>query len=373
MGKVLILANNDMGLYKFRRELIEELLKHHEVLISVPSGEYAEKLVEMGCRHVEAKLDRRGTNPITDMRLFRYYCKLIKKTKPDVVLTYTIKPNVYGGLACRLLKIPYIPNITGLGSAVENGGLLQRLTLFLYRAALKKASCVFFQNAENQEFFLKKRVMKGRHRLIPGSGVNLEHFGYLEYPEDDVIRFFFISRIMKEKGIEQFLDAARVIKSRYENTEFHILGFCEEAYEEKLRALQQEGVIIYHGRQNDVREFHKISHCTVHPTYYPEGMSNVLLESAACGRPIITTDRSGCREIVEDGVNGFVVRQKYSADLIDKIESFLSLSWEQRRDMGLAGREKVENCFDRNSVIDAYMDEINYELKSDLLELQRHH
>ena len=358
MKRILILANNDVGLYKFRKELIEELLKNYKVYISLPYGEFVPELIKLGCDFFDTKINRRGINPIADFKLMLEYRNILKKIKPDVVLTYTIKPNVYGGMMCRFMNVPYIANITGLGTAVENDGALQKLTLFLYKMGLKKASCVFFQNKENADFFNMKGIIKGKQKLIPGSGVNLEHYQVLSYPNDEVINFMFISRVMKQKGIDQYLDAARFIKSKYPNTEFHILGFCEDAYEDKINEMQNEGIIQYHGMQNDVREFHKISHCTIHPTYYPEGMSNVLLESAACGRPIITTNRSGCKEIVDDGINGFIVEEQNSKDLIDKIEKFLNLSYEEKRQMGLAGRKKVEKEFDRKIVIDAYMKEI---------------
>lgn len=220
----------------------------------------------------------------------------------------------------------------------------------------------FFQNKENLLFFRDKGIAVNKEKLIPGSGVNLQNFGLIDYPDDERIEFLFIARIMKEKGIDQYLEAAEFIKLKYPNTVFHILGNCEESYVEKLRDMQNKGIIIYHGRQDDVRKFMKISHCTIHPTYYPEGMSNVLLESAACGRPIITTDRAGCREIVEEGKTGYIVEQKNSGDLIDRIEDFLELSYKDKMRMGLAGREKVEKEFDRQIVVDAYMDEINKEV-----------
>lgn len=359
MGKILILANNDIGLYKFRKELIEELLKDNKVFISLPNGEFVKELVNMGCEFIETNISRRGTNPITDLRLMFEYKKILNRVKPDVVLSYTIKPNVYGGMMCRLTKISYIANITGLGTAVENGGVLQSITIFLYKLALKNASCVFFQNKENAEFINSKGIIKGNQKIIPGSGVNLDHYEVLDYPDDNVINFLFISRVMKQKGIDQYLDAAEYIRKKYTNIQFHILGFCEESYEEKLKTMHDEGIIQYHGMQSDVRKFHKISHCTIHPTYYPEGMSNVLLESAACGRPIITTNRSGCREIVDDGINGYVIEQQNSQDLIEKIEKFLALTSEEKSQMGLAGRAKVEREFDRQIVINSYKNEIS--------------
>jgi len=348
-----------MGLYKFRKELIEKLINlNYDIYISLPYDEYFSQLQELGCECIETDFNRRGKNPINDIKLFINYIKLIKKIKPDVVFTYTIKPNIYGGIVCRLLKIPYIANITGLGTAVENAGTLQKLTVWLYKIALKKVNCAFFQNSENMEFFAEKKIALGKHRLIPGSGVNLEHFCVLNYPPYNTLEFVFISRIMKEKGIDQYLEAAEYIRNKHPNTRFHICGFCEEEYENKLKEIQNKDIIIYHGVVSDVREILKIVHCTVHPTYYPEGLSNVLLESSACGRPVITTDRAGCKEVIDDGVNGYIVKQKDSQDLIEKIERFIELDYEIKKQMGLAGRKKVEQSYDRNIVINEYMKEI---------------
>lgn len=356
--KILIIANSSDGLYKFRKELLLELLKSNEVFICLPYGEYIDELVNLGCKFIPREFDRHGVNPLKELTLISFYRNIIKKIEPEVALTYTIKPNVYGGIACQLTKTPYIANITGLGTAVENGGVMQKITLPLYRFGLRKARMVFFQNTENRDFMLKHGVVKGRNDLLPGSGVNLKQYAVLDYPKGDTVDFIFVARIMKEKGIEQYLDAARYIKSKYPNTRFHVCGSCEQDYEQQLNELQDSETIIYHGSVKDIREIHKISSCTIHPTYYPEGMSNVLLESCANGRPIITTDRAGCREIVEDGINGYIVKQRDSADLINKIEQFLALSWEERKGMGLAGRTKVEREFDRNIVVNKYIAEL---------------
>lgn len=357
MKKILILANNDVGLYKFRKELIRELVKDYKVYISLPNGNLIPELEKLGCEFIETPINRRGTNPITDVKLLWRYKKIIKSTNPDVVLTYTIKPNVYGGIVSRISKVPYISNITGLGSAVENGGILQKVTLTLYKLSLKKAHCVFFQNKENEEF-LSSNISIGNKRLIPGSGVNLEQYSLLDYPKSKEIHFLFIARVMKEKGINQYLEAAEYIKKKHPNTVFNILGSCEEEYEEKLKEMNNKGIIRYHGMQKDVQKYFRTAHCTIHPTYYPEGMSNVLLESAASGRPVITTNRSGCREIVDDQENGFIVMQQDSKDLIQKIEKFISLSYESQKGMGIYGRKKVEKEFDRNIVVEAYINEI---------------
>lgn len=357
--KVLILVNHDVVIYNFRRELVEKLLADgYQVIISSPYGERIDDLVEMGCKYIEAKIERHGTNPLNELKLLSYYKKLMRDVKPDVVLTYTIKPNIYGGLAAKKYGIPYIANITGLGTAVENAGLMQKITIILYKIAFKKINRIFFQNIENQQFFIDNNIAINRHRLIPGSGVNLEHFYALDYPDNKTTEFVFISRIMREKGIDQYLEAAEYIRNKYSNTRFHICGFCEEAYEHKLKQLQDREIIFYHGMIRDVRKILKATHCTIHPTYYPEGLSNVLLESAASARPIITTDRAGCREVIENGVNGYIIDQKSSKDLIDKIEKFINLDYVSKKQMGLAGRNKVESEFDRQIVVDAYIEAI---------------
>ena len=368
--KILIITNSSIGLFKFRAELLMTLVKsQHDVYIAVPNGDFIDEMQQMGCRFIETEISRHGTNPLTDLALTKKYCSIIKSVKPDIVFTYTIKPNVYGGIACQLCKVPYVANVTGLGTAVENGGILQKITLALYRTGLRKARRVFFQNQTNQDFMLRHKVVKGAYSLLPGSGVNLERFAPLPYPDEtDGIHFVFISRIMREKGIEQYLEAAAHFKGCHpERSEsgvegsklhFHICGFCEAEYKGKLEEYIKNGIVTYHGMVRDVREIHKISHCTIHPSFYPEGISNVLLESCACARPIITTDRSGCREVIDDGVNGFIVKQRDSQDLIEKVEMFLALSHEQKMQMGLAGRTKVEREFDRQIVVDAYLKEV---------------
>lgn len=358
--KVLILANNDIGLYKFRRELLEKLVKDHEVYFCVPRGEFVDVITALGCKYIDnLVLDRHGTNPIQELKLISYYKKVVENTKPDIVFTYTIKPNAYGGMACASLGVPYVANVTGLGTSIENGGLMQRVSLTLYKMGLRKAQKVFFQNTENRDFMVGHGVVKGAYDMLPGSGVNLNQYEVYPYPDGKTVDFVFIARVMKEKGIDQYIDAAKEIKKRHPETRFHICGFCEQDYEKQLNELNENGTVIYHGLVADMKPIYQMSSCTIHPTYYPEGLSNVLLESAASARPIITTDRSGCREVVEDGVNGYVIKQHDSKDLIEKIEKFLDLSIEERKAMGLAGRAKVEQEFDRKIVIQKYMDEVD--------------
>lgn len=357
---ILIISNVTNGLFLFRRELIECLVKKYDVIILASDTGSVDDLRKMGCKVILGELERHGTNPLKELRLYQYYKAQIKKYRPKMVLTYTIKPNIYGGAACASLGIPYVANITGLGTAVEQKGLLQKPALFLLKYGLRKAQKVFFQNSENRDFLIRNHVIGGAYELIPGSGVNLNRFPLLDYPNHETIDFVFISRVRKEKGIDQYLDAAKYIRGKYPNTRFHVCGGAGEDYASLLANLAEKGIVEYHGKISDVVGMHKISACTIHPTYYPEGMSNVLLESCACGRPIITTDRPGCREIVDDGVNGFIVKQQDSQDLIEKIEKFLSMSWEEREQMGLSGRVKVEKEFDRNIVVKKYLEEIEH-------------
>lgn len=361
-NRILVLSNSFVGLYSFRKELLQAYRERGcEVYISCPIGNdelKAEWFKGIGCEIISTPFERKGTNPFTDFKLMLRYRQIIKQVKPDFVLSYTIKPNIYGGMACALCHVNQLANITGLGAAVEYPGLMQKLTLFLYKLGLRKAKVVFFQNEENLSFCLSHNMVKGKTRLIPGSGVNLEYHAFKEYPaKEEPVRFVFISRIRKEKGIEEYLECAKAIKATYPQVEFHVLGGCEDDYQQELADLHRQGVIVYHGEVEDVRPFIAKTHCTIHPTFYPEGMSNVLLESCAAGRAIITTDRAGCREIVEDGVNGFIVRQRDSKDLIEKVKTFIDLPYDEKRRMGIAARAKVEREFNREIVVNAYMEE----------------
>ena len=359
MKKILFLVNHDVVIYNFRLEIVERLIADgHEVHISSPYGERIDDLVKIGCEYHKIEMARHGMNPVKELNLITDYKKLIKEVKPDICFGFTIKPNIYGAIAARGAKVPFVANITGLGTAVENPGMAQKISIILYKYAFRGIQKVFFQNTENQQFFVDYNIAIGKHEQIPGSGVNLNRFSPLPYPDDSTTEFVFISRIMKEKGIDQYLDAAEYITKKYPQTRFHICGFCEAEYEGRLDECVKSGVVNYHGMVRDVKEVLKVTLCTIHPTYYPEGLSNVLLESSACARPIITTDRSGCREVIDDGVNGFICKQKDCQDLIKQIEKFLEKSWEEKMQMGLAGRSKVEKEFDRQIVVEKYVKEL---------------
>ncbi len=355
--KILILTNNFRGLHSFRKEVVKAMMDQgYHIIISAPFDEKRKYFEEIGCQLINTQFNRQGTNPLKDIALMLNYQKLIKTVKPDVVLSYTIKPNLYGGMACQLCGVPQIANVTGLGAAVEYPGLLQKFAIFLYKIGMRKTRLTFFQNTDNMSFSQEHSMVKGPVQLIPGSGVNLQYHAKVDYPaETEPVRFLFMGRIRREKGIEEYLTTAERITEKYKNVEFHVVGPCEGDYESRLLELQSKGIVTYHGRQMDVRPYIAMSACTLHPSFYPEGMSNVLLESCSTGRPIMTTMRAGCREIVEDGYNGYIVKQQDAEDLIAKVEKFLALSYAERKAMGDAAREKAEREFDRNIVVEAYL------------------
>lgn len=349
--KIMILANNDIGLYQFRKELIEELLKVNEVIISLPYGELVEPLKDIGCKFIDTPVDRRGINPVTDLSLFRNYRKFLKNEKPDLVITYTIKPNVYGGFACRLAKIPYAVNITGLGTAFENGGLLKKVVTVMNKVACKKAKVVFFENEGNRQIFIREKIVKEKqtHRLN-GAGVNIEKYQVVDYPQGDKFKFLFMGRVMAEKGIDELFEATRKLVSDGVDCELDVLGGYEENYKDKIEQFEKEGWLHYHGYQKDVRPFIEACHCFVLPSWH-EGMANTNLESAATGRPIITSNIYGCKEAVIDGKTGFLANRKDVDDLYKAMKKMTQLSYGERRVMGLAGREYMEEVFDKKKVV----------------------
>lgn len=357
--KVALLANDTTYTYNLRLALIKELIKQkYEVYIVAEILKFKDELESIGCHLINIDIGRHGTNPLSDFKLMKQYKKILKQIKPDFVLSYNIKPNVYGGMACKSIKTKFMPNITGLGTALEYPGIMQKITVLLNKIGLKKANTVFFQNSENMTFFKKHKILSKNTKmvLLPGSGVDLEKHKLMDYPNDKTINFLYIARIMKDKGIDIYLETAKEIKEKYTNTEFHICGYCDdEKYKEILKQYEKDKIIIYHGEQKDMIPFFEMAHCIVHPSYYPEGMSNVLLEAAAHGRPIICTDRSGCKETVNDNETGYIVPIKNTAEVIKCVEKIISLSNNKRAQMGLNGRKKIEKEFDRKIVVEKYM------------------
>lgn len=357
MKRILILANFHLGLYNFRKELIASFIeKGYEVSIGLPYGSLVENLKEMGCMFYDTPLERRGLNPFKDLKLMKDYIRLIKEIKPDLVITYTIKPNIYGGMACRIRGVPYMANITGLGSTFQREGFLKTMINVLYRLSLKKAGAVLFENLGNKEVFIQNSILDdSRCRVMNGAGVNIDEYCYTSLPEKRTINFLFIGRIMKEKGVEEFFKAASKIKSEYENIQFSVVGPFEDHYENRVKELEQEGIIRFHGYQKDVKPFVKGAHCFVLPSYH-EGMANTLLECAAMGRPLIASDINGCREAVIEGENGFLCSAGDWTSLYVKMKQFIELPHERKIQMGINSRSHVENCFDKKKVVGKTMD-----------------
>lgn len=356
--KVMILANNDVGLYQFRKELIEELLKEHNVVISLPYGNFVKSLEDIGCEFIDTPVDRRGINPIKDLKLFFTYWKILKQENPDLVITYTIKPNVYGGCVCRFMKIPYAVNITGLGTAFENGGMLKKIVTVMNKVGCKKAKVVFFENEGNRQVFIKERIVKESqtHRLN-GAGVNLEKYQVAPYPGGEKVKFLFMGRIMAEKGIDELFEAMKHLVADGINCELDLLGFYEENYREMIEKYEAEGWLHYYGYQKDVRPFIEDSHCFVLPSWH-EGMANTNLECAAMGRPVITSNIHGCMEAVENGVSGYLCQRQNVDDLYQVMKKFSILSYDEKKDMGLAGRKRMEDIFDKKKVVKVTLKEL---------------
>lgn len=349
---ILVIANNDIGLYKFRKELLQKLIDDdNEVYISLPNGNLVQPMVDMGCKFIDTAVDRRGINPVTDLKLFLNYRKMIGKVKPDFIITYTIKPNVYAGIVSAIKHKKYAINITGLGTAFQKQGLFLKLIVMLYKFACKKAHTVIFENCENMKLFLNYGIVKEEQCLLnAGAGVNLEEYQFEKYPPADKTRFLFIGRIMQEKGIDELFDAAKRIKREYDDVEFDVVGMYEDNYEETVNRLVDDGIINFYGYQQDVKPFVKQSHCFVLPSWH-EGMANTNLECGAMGRPIITSNIHGCLEAVVDGKTGYLVEKKNANDLYEKIKRFIELPYDEKVKMGQASHDHIAEVFDKKKVV----------------------
>ena len=359
MKKILIITNHSYMLWKFRRELIRALLKENEVVLAMPFVGHEKDFEEIGCKCIEIKLKRRSINPFVDYNLYLNYIKLLKLEKPDKVITYSIKPNIYGGYACAKLGIPYYVNVQGLGTKKKKK-VIEKVVTLMYKKSLKKVNTVFFENNSNADEFLKRKIVsKDKIKVLNGAGVDLDYFGYKEYPsEDDGIHFLFVGRIMKEKGIDELFEAAVQIKKKYgEKVKFDVVGFFEDEYKEKVEKLVEDGVIIFHGFQEDPRPYYEKAHCVVLPSYH-EGMSNVLLEAAATGRAIIASDIPGCREAIDDGENGYLCKKENLVSLINCIEKFINLNYIDRSLFCDRSRKKVKDSFDKEKIVKMTMDSI---------------
>lgn len=366
---IALLTNNDDDVYCFRKELIEALIiDGYELLISCPDGPKFELMKDVPYIYDNPDIDRRGTNPVKDFGLMMHYRKLFKQYKPAVVLTYTAKPNVYASIAAHQLGTPVINNLTGLGSVVNEKGMMKSFIMWLFKLAYRKSACMMFQNATNMQVAIDQGMVKGKYRLIPGSGVDTDRYPLQPYPDGGdgktgrPVVFNYIGRILHDKGVDDYIEAAKRIKKEYPQTEFNMMGFIEPTeihYEQDLKELGAQGIVVYRGSQKDVKPFIARAHATIHPSTYGEGMSNVLLESASSGRFLITTNNPGCQETVDDNKTGYIYQGGNVDALVQTIERFLAMPNNHRKMAGELGRKRMEENFSRKIVIKAYKEEIS--------------
>lgn len=357
--KILVLSNLTSYTYNFRYEILQAFIDDgHEVEVACHDDDESKQkaLQELGCAMVEVPFNGKGTKPNEELKLLNTYKKLVKNQNPDIVFTFTIKMNLYGGLAAKKYNVPFVPMITGLGE-LEKTGKLRRILMFLHKRVMPFAKAVVFQNQSNIDFFRENGIACRKTILVPGSGINLRKFPCCEYPSGEKgLRFAFLGRLTFAKGILEYLGMAVREKKLHPDYSFMIAGVCDDEYKGRIADLQKEGVIEYLGQLSDTRDLLKSIHCLVLPTFHPEGLSNVLLEAAATGRPAICTSRPGCREVVQDGVNGLFCESRNVDNLVSVVEKFCSMSGDDHKKMGQEGRRIVEQRFDRSIVVNEYME-----------------
>lgn len=370
--KILIITNHSYMLYQFRKELIEQLMKEYDVVLSMPFVGHEDDFAAMGCKCVETDVDRRGINPVTDFKLLQFYNKIISDEKPDKVITYSIKPNIYAGLVCRHRKIPYYANVQGLGTAFQKK-LLAKFVGILYKTAFRKVRAVFFENEGNaQEFISRKLVSEDKIVVLNGAGINLEHYMYTPISSrqenekgkvsgDRKIHFLYLGRIMKEKGIDELFTAMRRLHEEYgDRVVLDIVGFFEDEYKNEIEKMVEDGIAVFHGFQEETRPYYVTADCVVLPSYH-EGMSNVLLEASAMGRPVITSDIPGCREAVENGKSGYLCEVKNTDILFEKMKLMADKSIDEIEEMGRCARERMEKLFDKKKIVEQTVETIDRE------------
>ena len=347
MKKIMLISSKDNNFYNFRSEMILKLVElKYEVVLVCPYGKKIDFFTERGCRFIDIDMDRRGTSILNDLKLMNNYRKVLKSEKPDVVLTYTAKPSYYASFVCQFLHIPHIINNAGI---MDTGKLFMKFLDFLYIVCERKASCIMFQNTYERDYTERLLRNKVHYRDLPGSGVNTEAFPYQPYPEnDDVVTFNYVARVMKSKGIDEFLECARVIKAKYPFTRFVIYGdFDDDKYRPIVQKCVDDGVLEYGGIVLDMKPAIAAAHAVIHPSYY-EGMTNVVLEHSSSGRPSIGSNVPGVQDGIEDGKTGFVFEVKNANSLINAVEKFLALSHEEKVQMGKAARKRwKENLAER--------------------------
>lgn len=364
--KILLTANTTFAVYNFRYGLMKALEKQgYQIVVVAPKDTHSEDIKKNGWKYIELKMDRRGANPLKDLKLIYDYYRILKKEKPKVSLQFTIKPNIYGNIAANFLKIPTINNITGLGDIFDSNGVKNKIVKNMYKLSFKFPKKVFFQNDDDLNIFLNNKLIdKKICGRLPGSGVDIEKFKILNKEKNDKkFKFLFLGRINENKGVRLIYEASKKLKEKYPNVEFQLLG---KVYEEEqihiskdeMKIWEKETNIKYLGTSKDVRNEIKECDCIIFPSYYREGVPRSLIESAAMGKPIITTDNVGCRDIVSNGYNGFLAKPKDLDSLIEKIEKVLNMNKFELTQLGISGRLKVEKEFDEKIVIQKYLEAI---------------
>ncbi|CAA6818515.1 MAG: Lipid carrier : UDP-N-acetylgalactosaminyltransferase (EC / Alpha-1,3-N-acetylgalactosamine transferase PglA (EC; Putative glycosyltransferase [uncultured Sulfurovum sp.] len=361
--KIAIVSNLSWNLYNFRLSLMNAMRDAgYEVIAIAPYDKYSQKIIDAGFEFHDIKMNAQGINPIEDIKTTYAFYKLFKRISPDVLCQYTIKPNIYGSFVANILNIKMINNIAGLGTLFIKDGLITKIAKILYKVSQSKADRVFFQNRDDFNFFTNKGIVSAQKcDILPGSGVDTNRFRPQYKEESEKIRFLLIARMIWEKGIAEYVEAAREIKKIYPNVEFCLLGFLDvenpgAITRNEMNHWVEEGVINYLGVSDKVDEVIQSADCVVLPSYYREGTPKTLLESGSCGKPIITTDNVGCRDVVDHGVNGFICEPRSSDDLKLKVEMFLALTHKERVEMGRKSREKMKREFDEKLVINKYLD-----------------
>lgn len=364
--KIVLSSNTSWSIFNFRLGLIKELLKNYEVIVVAPKDEYSEKLIDLGCRYYDIYIDKKGINPINDLKTFWQYYRLYKKIKPDLIFHYTIKPNIYGTIAAKLNNIPSIAITTGLGYMFINNNIVTNIVKLLYKVSFKFAKQVWFLNQDDFDIFIKNKLIdKSKGFILHSEGVNTEKFKPIKTEKkDDIFRFLLIARMIWDKGIGEYVKAAKIIKQKYKNVEFLLLGPVgvdnpTAIPKEQIDKWQKEGLVKYLGATDDVKSEITKADCVVLPSYR-EGLSRVLLEAAAMEKPLIATNVAGCKEVIEDGINGYLCKIKDAKDLADKMEKMLNLPEDKRKAMGKAGREKIIKEFDERIVIEKYLKAISF-------------
>ena len=365
MAKIAIVLNASWNIYNFRLPLLDRLNKlGHEIVVMAPEDEYSKKIPYP---FYPIPIKSKSVNPFGDIVTFLHFFKLLKKTKPDMLLLYTIKPNIYGNIAAYFLGIKTISNIAGLGSLFINPGLVTKFAKMLYQLAMKVPLKVFFQNYEDMEMFIKEGlVSENIAERIPGSGLDLSRFNYSSesVKKNGKFVFLLLSRMLWDKGVREYVEAARIFLQNRTDAEFQLLGFLDSDNPQAISKKEMDRLTVtegieYLGVSDRVEEFIQKADCIVLPSYYKEGVPRSLLEAAAMAKPIITTDVTGCRDVVEDGVNGFLCRPGDSRSLLEKMEKMIDLDAGERARLGNNGRKKVEQEFDQNFVIEKYVQAVN--------------